>query len=88
MNATPWNPGGGYDGTQTGNHPVGVRYPLGAGRDSGVSFRPAGLLPEQVRLPGGVVSCVSCHDLYAPERHLLTVSLDGSALCFTCHAMD
>lgn len=88
QNMTGGNRRGGYIGNRTGNHPVGVRYPKGARRGSGAAMRPASLLPKEVRLPGGMVSCVSCHDLYARERHLLTVPLDGSALCFTCHDMD
>ncbi|MFQ5415040.1 MAG: cytochrome c3 family protein [Phycisphaerae bacterium] len=45
-------------------------------------------MPAAVRLPGGRVSCVSCHDVFvlAPQR--LTVPIEGSALCFACHAMN
>jgi len=32
--------------------------------------------------------CISCHNLYAHEPYLLTVPIDGSALCFTCHDMN
>ena len=87
-NATPWSRGGGDHGNRTANHTVGARYPSGGSRGSTRALRPASLLPKQVRLPDGKISCVSCHDLYAPERFYLTVPLDGSQLCFTCHAMD
>jgi predicted CXXCH cytochrome family protein len=69
----------------TTNHPVGVRY---GARGSSVALRPASLLPDNVRLPDGTVSCVSCHDLYARDGHLLSVPLDESTLCYTCHDMD
>ena len=87
-NATPWSRGTGALGDRDRNHPVGVRYPSGNARSLGVPFRSAALLPEQVRLPGGSVSCVSCHDLYAGGRYRLTVPIEGSKLCFTCHDMD
>jgi len=87
-NATPWSGGGGRHGVRTDNHTVGVRYPMAGSRGAAQSLRPAGMLPEQVRLPDGKISCVSCHDLYSRERAFLTVPLDDSQLCFTCHAMD
>lgn len=65
------------------NHPVGVTYgDQGRGR---TLLRSAQLLPERVRLPDGKVSCVSCHDLYETERNRLSVSMDKSRLCLTCH---
>jgi predicted CXXCH cytochrome family protein len=69
------------------DHPVGVRY-RAYGRERGSKLRAEGALPATVRLPGGRVSCVSCHDLYSREPKLLTVPIEGSALCFTCHDMD
>ena len=69
------------------DHPVGMSYPPRMTFPSGSSYRPAAALPDSVRLPGGMVSCVSCHDLYGTGRKLLTVTTAGSALCFTCHDM-
>jgi len=70
------------------NHPVGIAYRPGQpGRRTSL-LRPAALLPSQVRLPEGKVSCVSCHDLYARQSGLLTVPIEGSQLCFACHEMD
>lgn len=69
-------------------HPIGVVYsPAGRGHRS-ARLRPSGLLPDTIRLPQGRVSCVSCHNLYARNEHLLSASMDQSALCFTCHDMD
>lgn len=87
-NATPWSRGPGALGDRERNHPVGVRYPSGDSGRRDAPFRSAALLPEQVRLPGGSVSCVSCHDLYAGGQYRLTVPIEGSKLCFTCHQMD
>lgn len=67
------------------NHPIGVRYPSAPKRGSGTRYRPASLLPKEVLLPGGAVSCVSCHNLYATSKNHLTVPIEGSELCFTCH---
>ncbi len=73
---------------RTRNHPVGVSYPNGKRGKFNVPFRPASLLPQQVALPGGKVSCVSCHNLYDDDRNLLTVPIERSQLCFTCHELD
>lgn len=68
-------------------HPVGVPYPGSLGRLGESAYTPKNMLPPQVQLPGGTVSCVSCHNLYAGERNLLTLPIEGSALCFACHSM-
>lgn len=70
------------------NHPVGVPYPRSGTRRAEVPLRPTVALPETVRLPGGVVSCVSCHDLYQRDKARLSVPIEGSRLCLTCHEMD
>jgi hypothetical protein len=80
--------GSGYFGDKGRNHPIGVRYPHAGTRRVEVPLRPAAALPETVRLPGGVVSCVSCHDLYHPDKYRLSVPIEGSRLCLTCHDMD
>ncbi len=69
------------------NHPIGVRYPSAGKRGGDSPLRPAALLPKSVRLPDGNVSCVSCHNMYANSPKLLSVPIEGSALCFTCHDM-
>jgi predicted CXXCH cytochrome family protein len=75
-------------GDRRRSHPVGMEYRDDRLAAVGTRLRPAGLLPRQVRLPGGSVSCVSCHDLYANEPHRLAVPITGSKLCLTCHDMD
>ena len=70
------------------NHPVGIPY-AGVSRPRHLSpLRPSSMLPPEVRLSGGKVSCTSCHDLYAGSPNLLTVPIRGSRLCLVCHAMD
>lgn len=87
-NSTPWNRGDSYLGDKKRDHPVGVPYPRRRPDGYDSTFRQAALLPKQMRLPEGKVSCVSCHDLYATERNLLSVPIEESRLCLTCHAMD
>ncbi len=85
---TSWNRGGGYLGDKGRNHPIGVRYPHAGTRHVEVPLRPAAVLPESVRLPNGMVGCLSCHDLYGSGPKRLTVPIEGSRLCMTCHQMD
>lgn len=85
---TSWNRGSGYLGDKRRNHPIGVRYPHAGARHLDAPLRPSAMLPETVRLPGGMVSCLSCHNLYATEPKHLTVPIEGSRLCMTCHQMD
>ena len=74
-------------GSLGSTHPIGVPYPR-AGSDGHKSqYTSAFMLPQVIQLPGGVVSCVSCHNLYARDRYLLAVRIEESALCFTCHSM-
>lgn len=70
------------------NHPVGVPYPRSGTRRVEVPLRPEAALPETVRLPGGLVSCVSCHDLYHSDKNRLSVPIEGSGLCLTCHDLN
>ncbi|MEH6471265.1 MAG: cytochrome c3 family protein [Halopseudomonas sp.] len=64
------------------NHPVGVDY-LKAARFGG--YRPITQLPAEIVLPGGQLSCISCHDAYSAQHGEVVVSQQGSKLCFQCH---
>jgi len=87
-NASPWHRLRGDFGNEGKNHPVGMEY-RATGRPSYMSpLRPAYLLPDEVPLPEGKVSCISCHDLFGDTPYLLTVPIEGSQLCLTCHAMN
>jgi predicted CXXCH cytochrome family protein len=70
------------------NHPVQVRYPRAGTSKTDVPLRPVSAVPESVSLAGGVVSCVSCHNLYSREPQRLSVPIEGSQLCFACHDLD
>jgi predicted CXXCH cytochrome family protein len=80
--------GGGHYGLATGDHPVGIPYRRPGTARGNTPLRPQQLLPASIRLPDGRVSCVSCHNLYAKRRNLLTVPIEESKLCFSCHMMD
>lgn len=80
--------GSGVWGTNKGSHPVGVAYPNGASRQRSSRYKPRMTLPSTILLPQGAVSCVSCHDLYSTVNARLTVPIEGSQLCLTCHEMD
>ena len=84
-NMTPGTPQRGYLDGEHHNHPVGVRYQRPSRAKDASPLHPASLLPRQVNLPDGKVSCISCHNLYAGSRYLLTVPIQGSRLCLTCH---
>lgn len=85
---TPQSRSMGFVGDRSRNHPVGVAYPPMGTRGVEVPLRPAAQLPRSVRLPRGKVGCVSCHDLYSRDNDHLTVPIEGSRLCMTCHVMD
>ncbi|MCP4589655.1 MAG: hypothetical protein GY842_02830 [bacterium] len=87
-NTTAWNRGSGSGRDHGRNHPVGVPYSDRRSPRGSVQLRPASLLPKKIRLPSGQVSCISCHDLYSRERRRLAVTIEESALCFSCHDMD
>jgi predicted CXXCH cytochrome family protein len=70
------------------NHPIGVRYPRQGTTRAEMPLRPTSTLPPNVRLPGGTVSCISCHDLYNMDPKRLSVPITESQLCFTCHDMN
>ncbi len=79
---------GGFSWDARREHPIGMSYRRKVTQTSDVPLRPASLLPPAIRLPDGRVSCVSCHDLYGGKKDLLSVPIEGSALCMTCHDLN
>ncbi len=75
-------------GGNRGEHPIGVRYQRQRSRKQYVSLRHPSQLPKEILLPKGQVSCISCHDLYAPTPARLVIPIEKSALCFACHPMN
>lgn len=64
------------------NHPIARHY-ASASRFGG--FRPQALLSKKILLPGGQISCVSCHLGYSKEHGKLVIANQRSALCLECH---
>jgi predicted CXXCH cytochrome family protein len=73
-------PGG--DGLR--DHPIGIRYPTDPRK-----FRPRGIVETEhsIRLPGGRIECISCHDPHNTSgvKKMLVVSNKRSRLCLSCH---
>lgn len=69
-------------GTASLNHPIGTNYAK-AVKFGG--YRVAAKISKKILMPGGVVSCVSCHEGYSKSHGKLTIPTDKSALCFECH---
>ncbi|QDV92049.1 Doubled CXXCH motif (Paired_CXXCH_1) [Phycisphaerae bacterium RAS2] len=67
-------------------HPIGGRYPSDHPR-----YRAASIATRdgRIRLPGGRVQCVSCHDPHDAGSHpaMLVKSNERSALCLSCHRL-
>ena len=80
--------GAGMMGDRQGSHSVGTAYGQKGLSRRGVALKPANTLPPEVRLPEGKVSCVSCHNLFERSENHLSVPIERSALCFSCHEMD
>jgi len=66
------------------SHPVDVDYRLAATRKPGM-LHPAAALPENLMLPSGKVTCVTCHDGASREKNHVSVSMSRSRLCGSCH---
>lgn len=69
-------------GTSSLNHPIGASYAK-ALKFGG--YRVQSKISKKILMPGGLVSCVSCHDGYSKTHGKLVVPTDKSALCFECH---
>ncbi len=73
-------------GTALAGHPIGGTYPAEHPR-----YRSANLVTRdgRIRLPGGRVQCVSCHDPHHAGGHpaMLVKSNERSALCLSCHRL-
>jgi predicted CXXCH cytochrome family protein len=66
------------------SHPIGVKYPL---TNPTYHPEPAVTSDSRIKLPGGRVQCISCHDPHNTHRipGMLVRSNDGSRLCLACH---
>ena len=66
----------------SGNHPIGRLYADASPRGY---YRPQSALSKNVWLPGGRISCVSCHEGYSKDHGKVVVPSRGAGLCFECH---
>ncbi len=69
-------------GSGAANHPIGRIYREAA---KAGGYRPEKLLSKNVWLPGGKISCVSCHQGYTKDHGKLVMPKGRSTLCFECH---
>jgi len=65
-------------------HPIGVDY---AQAYAYGGYRSPEELPPSISLPGGQVSCISCHEGYSSTHGKMVSTNEGSNLCFQCHAL-
>lgn len=70
--------------SRTANHPIGMLYQKAIAFGG---YRAQRLVESRLLLPGGRVSCISCHGGYQKEHGKLLVPLARSALCYECHAL-
>lgn len=66
-----------------GGHPIGMDYGKLAFR--GRNLKRPDQLPPEIVLASGKVGCLSCHNPANPEGHHMTVAMEHSTLCFSCH---
>jgi predicted CXXCH cytochrome family protein len=64
------------------SHPIGRRYSESFQKGR---YKPESVVNQNLFLPDGRLSCVSCHRGYAKEHGKLRVGKQRSALCFECH---
>ncbi|GAB4154971.1 MAG: hypothetical protein Fur0037_23480 [Planctomycetota bacterium] len=70
-----------------GSHPIGSVYDESSREGRLSHLRPKADLPPEVQIPGDKVSCVSCHSPFSKKEHFVTVTVELSELCRSCHAM-
>lgn len=64
------------------NHPIGSVYKKSAEYGG---YRDIEALSQEILLPKGKVSCVSCHKGYSEEHGELVLAGRGISLCMECH---
>lgn len=72
-----------------GAHPIGAGYEAARTRKgSKTDLKPLPMVDRRIRFFDGKIGCGSCHDPYSAIEKRLVISDRGSALCFSCHAMN
>ncbi len=65
------------------SHSVLKHYPP-RGRESDFASA-ATVKAKGIKLPGGNVTCISCHNIRVPAKNHLAIDNRGSGLCLACH---
>lgn len=68
--------------TITASHPIGVDFTKFSCINTYNHWRD---LPPEIVLMDGKIGCASCHNLLGTNKLYLSVDMEGSNLCFTCH---
>lgn len=66
-------------------HGIGMSHPVGVGYPRSEDFTDPESLPSGIQLFDGRIGCLSCHEIYGKEKHMLTMNNKGSRLCMACH---
>jgi predicted CXXCH cytochrome family protein len=66
------------------SHPVEIQYDDVAAKSPG-RYRARAEVPRALWLPGGRVTCTTCHDGTSAEPSRVAMPLASSRLCFGCH---
>ncbi len=71
----------------TDDHPVSIDYQVAQAADGGLNAAPDWTKGwSDIKLYNGRVECPSCHNVHDPSTApFLRKTMDGSALCLTCH---
>jgi predicted CXXCH cytochrome family protein len=76
---------GGHAGFGSGEHPLDVSYDVAASRN--LRFRARFEVSRRILLPGGKITCISCHDGASDEPKHTAMTMSRGTLCTSCHAM-
>jgi hypothetical protein len=68
-----------------GGHVTGISYTDYTGGSQ--KFRMLSVLPLEIVLLEGKVTCATCHGLDPHDGQILVIDNRGSALCNSCHSM-
>ncbi|GAM11467.1 doubled CXXCH motif protein [Geobacter sp. OR-1] len=74
----------GENSTISGSHPIGADYNNISYTKNG--YRNIHNIRASIKFVDGRLGCLSCHDLQNKEKNQLSASMNGSMLCFECHA--
>lgn len=74
---------GDYSGNNRRSHPIGMHY--GSASYANNQLQRLENLNRNMILIDGRVGCLTCHNPFNRQSPYLTVTMDRSSLCFSCH---